>query len=278
MFEPLFVAATGLDGLQDEMTAITDNIANSQTTAFKRSRVEMESLFYTQRPFADYYSAALQQSYGFNENSSMSDLATQNLPIEFGTGMRISATTKDFAEGQMQTSNNPLDLAIKGEGFFKVRMQDGTFAYTRAGNFHKDNDGNLVTQNGNIVEPSIVFPEDTVTIVINSDGTVLTASESATQMNEIGQIPVVRFRNPAGLESMGQNLFKETPASGDAVEGTANESGFGAISQYTIESSNVDIISELTKMMMTQRVFDTVTKAVQSYEAMLTSLQQMKQA
>lgn len=263
MFQPLYVAATGLSTFQDEMLDITNNLANSKTTAYKKSRTEMESLFYVPKTFKNILEEAMEgQGIGINP--------------EFGTGVRIAATTKDFTQGQLETTNNPLDIAIEGDGFFQFQMPDGTMAYGRAGNLHIDNEGNLVDPNGHIVEPLIVFPEDVSSVTIRQDGTVLISVGQELTQTEIGQITLVRFSNPAGLESIGQNLYAETDASGIAVQGTAGQEGFGNIIQYALEGSNVDVISEMMKMVIVQRVFDTITKAVQSYETMLTSLERMK--
>ncbi|MBU0686341.1 MAG: flagellar basal-body rod protein FlgG [Candidatus Margulisbacteria bacterium] len=266
MFQPLYVAATGLDAFEKEMISITDNLANSNTVGFKKGRTEFESLYYIERTFQDE----------LNEQIMMQDGVGRNMPIEFGTGVKIAGTPKDFTQGTIEITNNPLDLAIQGEGFFQVQLADGTVAYSRAGNFHMDNEGNLVDPNGHIVEPEIVIPDGTTAININRDGTIWVSVNNEVTSTEIGQITLARFTNPVGLESIGQNLFKATAASGDPMIGYPIDDGYGAVAQYSVESSNVDIISEMMRMVMVQRVFDTVTKAVQSYEAMLAALQDMK--
>jgi flagellar basal-body rod protein FlgG len=265
MFQPLYVAATGLSALQDEMLEITDNLANAKTVAFKKGRAETESLFYIEKSFKDMLADAMTDS----------DVAPVN--IEYGTGVKISSTPRDFTQGSIETTSNPLDMAIQGEGFFQFRMPDNSIVYGRAGNLHLDNNGNLVDPNGRILEPSVVIPEGTTAIVIRTDGTVLVAQNNSVDYSEIGQISLARFSNPAGLKSLGQNLFQSTDASGDAMLGVASESGYGTINQYSVEQSNVDVITEMMQMVKVQRVFDTISKAVQSYEAMLTSLDRMKQ-
>jgi len=265
MFQPLYVAATGLSALQDEILDITNNIANAQTTAFKKGRAEMESLPYVEKSFKD----VLYQT--------MSGMETPPVNVEYGTGVRVASTPKDFSQGTIQTTSNQLDLAIQGEGFFQLKMPDGSLAYSRAGSFHIDNDGNLVDPNGKLLEPPIVIPTGTTLITIQADGTVLVVVNNENSMTEIGQIALSRFTNPAGLKSLGQNLYQATESSGQPVIGIANQDGLGAISQYSLEQSNVDVISEMVRMTMVQRVFDTVTKAVASYEGMLTSLDKMKQ-
>jgi len=264
MFQPLYVAATGLSAFQDELLNITNNLANAKTTGFKRGRTEMESLFYIEKSFKDELQRALGE--GIREISP-----------EFGTGVRVAATPKDFAQGTIETTNNPLDIAITGEGFIQVRMPDGSLAYTRAGNLHADNEGNLVDPNGHLLEPHIVLPEGTTSVVIRQDGTVLVSVNNELTQTEIGQITLAKFSNPGGLKSIGQNLYVSTESSGEPIVGNAGEEGFGVINQYALEGSNVDVISEMMRMVMVQRVFDTITKAVASYEGMLTSLERMKQ-
>ena len=265
MFQPLYVAATGLSAMQDEILAITNNLANAQTVAFKKGRTEMESLFFIEKSFKDMLYEA------------MSGTETPPVSVEYGTGVRVASTPRYFTQGSIEITNNPMDIAIKGEGFFRFKMADGASAYGRAGNLHIDNEGNLVDPNGHKIEPEIVLPEGTTSIVIQQDGTVLVAVDNEMEYSEIGQMDLARFTNPAGLKGIGQNLYQATEASGEPMLGIPGEEGFGMISQYALEQSNVDVISEMMRMVMVQRVFDTVTKAVQSYEGMLTSLQQMKQ-
>lgn len=265
MFQPLYVAATGLSAMEDEILSITNNLANAKTVGFKKGRAEMESLFYVEKSFKDMLYEA------------MSGYETPPVNVEYGTGVRIASTPRDFTQGSIDVTNNPLDIAIKGEGFLIYLMPDGTEAYGRAGNLHIDNEGNLVDPNGHMLQPEIVFPEGTTTVIIQQDGIVLAAVDNENEYSEIGQINLARFTNPSGLKSLGQNLFQATEASGAPSLGTAGEDGFGSINQYALEQSNVDVITEMMRMVMVQRVFDTVTKAVQSYEGMLTSIDRMKQ-
>lgn len=264
MFQPLYVAATGLSALQDDILNITNNVANSQTVAFKSGRTQMESLYYVEKSFKD----TLYQA--------MAGQDTPPVNVEYGTGVRISSTPKNFQQGAIETTTNASDLAIQGDGFFQFKLADGSIAYGRAGNLHVDNSNNLADPNGNIIEPGLVLPDNTTSLVVQADGTVFAAVNNETSYTEVGQINLARFTNPAGLKSMGQNLFQATEASGSAMIGIGGEEGFGAINQYALEKSNVDVISEMMNMVMVQRVFDTVTKAVQSYEGMLASLEKMK--
>lgn len=265
MFQPLYVAATGLSAMEDEILNITNNLSNAKTVAYKKGRTEMESLFYIEKSFKDVLYEA------------MSGSGTPPVNVEYGTGVRVASTPRDFTDGTIEVTNNALDIAVKGEGFFQFKMPDGKLAYGRAGNLHMDNDGNLVDPNGRILEPGIVLPEGTTSVVISQNGTVSVAVNNDTTYAEIGQINLARFTNPSGMKSIGQNLFESTEASGEPMIGVPSEDGYGAINQYALEQSNVDVMSEMMRMITVQRVFDTVTKAVQSYEGMLASLEKMKQ-
>jgi flagellar basal-body rod protein FlgG len=266
MFEPLYVAATGMNVFQNEMVDITNNLANARTVGFKAGRTEKESLFTIERTFQQelkdqMISQGVTPPYG---------------PTEYGTGVRVSATPKDFSQGTIETTNSPLDIAIQGDGFFKYQMADGTYAYGRAGNLHADDQGNFVDPNGHILQPQITLPTGTTRVLIRQDGTVSVSVNNSVQLQDIGQISLTRFMNPAGLQSLGQNLFVETDASGTPMDGVANTEGYGSISQNSLEGSNVDIMSEMMRMVIIQRVFDTVSKAVQSYDTILTSIERMK--
>lgn len=264
MFQPLYVAATGLSAIEEEIQNITNNLANARTVAFKKGRPEMESLSFIDKSFKDYLYEAM----------SGTDVPPVN--VEYGTGVRVASTSKDFTQGSIEVTNNPFDFAINGQGFFQVKMPDGTLAYTRAGNFHADNDGNLVDPNGRIVEPSIILPQGTTSVTVSQDGTVFAQINNQNNLTEIGQMTLARFTNPAGLKSVGQNLYQANEASGEAQVGIANQEGYGSVNQFSLEQSNVNEISEMMKMVISQRIFDTITKAVQSYEGLLTSLDRMK--
>ncbi len=251
---------------EDEMVDITNNLANASTVGFKKGRVEKESLYTIERTFqSELRDQMLKQG-----------IAPSFGPTEYGSGVRVAAASKDFSQGTIETTNNALDIAIQGNGFFQFSMPDGTFAYGRAGNLHADNEGNLVDPNGRKLEPEIVLPEGTTKVIIKQDGTVLASVNNSIDTQEVGQIALVKFFNPAGLKSIGQNMFVETEASGTPTIGVANQEGFGSINQYALENSNVDVISEMMRMVMLQRVFDTVSKAVQSYDGMLASVDKMK--
>jgi flagellar basal-body rod protein FlgG len=272
MFQPLYVASSGMEALEEEITNITNNLANSTTVGFKKTRTEMESLYYIQRDFAEELQRAVRRKEGV--------LSEFTLPIEMGTGVKVAATACDFSQGTIQITSRPFDLAIQGDGFFQYKMQDGSFAYGRAGNLHLDNDGHLVDANGHYLEPEITIPTDATQVTVRSDGVILVRVNNEVESSEVGQIDLARFPNPAGLKAIGQNLFVASESSGDPIVGRAGEEdqGYGNIAQYSLENSNVDIISEMMRMVMVQRVFDTIAKAVQSYEAILTAIGNMKQA
>lgn len=256
MFRQLFVGATGMDALEKDMTVITNNVANSKTIGFKKSRVEMENLF----------PQILDQAVAEIDSESHKPAG-----IEYGTGVRVVATPKDFSAGTVEITSNPLDLAIQGDGFFAVRMPDGTLSYTRAGNFHRDDVGNIVDPNGHILEPNIIIPQEASNIRVAADGGVFVKIGTSLEENMVGQLSITQFSNPAGLESIGQNLFRETSASGEAQEAVPAKEGAGTIAQYSLEGSNVDIVDEMMQMIITQRAFEIISKSIQVGENMMRS-------
>lgn len=256
MFRQLFVGATGMDALEKDMVVITNNVSNSKTVGFKKSRAEMENLF------PQIMDQVISEIDSNNKKPSN---------IELGSGVRVVSTPKDFAQGAMEVTTNPLDIAIQGEGFFAVRMPDGTLAYTRAGNFHRDDAGNVVDPNGHVLEPNLVLSPEVSSIRISSDGGVYTKLGDSMQESMAGQLSLYKFSNPAGLESIGQNLYKENSAAGEVVEGIPAKDGFGSVAQFSLESSNVDIVDEMMKMVITQRAFDIISKSIQVGENMMRS-------
>lgn len=264
MFQPLFIAATGLDTFENEISDVTNNLSNARTVGFKKGRTEKESLFYVDKSFPQYLTEA---------TNRQSEIPIGSL--NFGGGVRVGSTTQDFSQGSIEITNNPFDFAIQGEGFFQVRTPDGSLAYARAGNFHVDNEGNLVDPNGNIAEPAVTIPEGTAAIQVRTDG-VIFAQNAQGEQQEIGSFTLARFTNPSALKPVGRNLYQVTPASGEATVGTPTQDGFGSINQFSLEQSNVDVVSELTRMVLVQRVFETVSRAIQAYDGMLASLNQIR--
>jgi len=254
MIRALFTAATGLQAQQMNTDVIANNIANANTPGFKRDRLNFQDLLY--------------QTYRRAGQSTLTGSMVPN-SLRVGHGVRPIATQKIFMLGAAQTTDNPLDLMISGEGFFQVLTSDGSPAYTRDGTFKLDSEGNIVTADGLFLEPAISIPDNAVRIEIASDGTVSAQLGADTTLTQVGQIQLVRFQNPAGLDTIGQNLFRQTDASGDPIDGTPGEEGFGQIAQGFIEASNVSIVEELIQLIVAQRAFETNSRAVDAADQLL---------
>jgi len=254
MIRALFTAATGLQAQQMNTDVIANNIANANTPGFKRDRLNFQDLLY--------------QTY---RRAGQSTLTGSQVPnsLRVGHGVRPIATQKIFLLGAANPTGNSLDLMISGDGFFQVQLADGSIAYTRDGQFKLDSEGNVVTSDGLYTEPSVSIPADAIRIEISSDGTVSVQLGADTTLTQVGQIQLVRFQNPAGLETIGQNLFVETDASGDPLQGTPGEEGFGQIAQGFLEMSNVSIVEELVNLIIAQRAFETNSRAVEVSDQLL---------
>ena len=263
MLREFYVGASGMSAFEKIMVNITNNVSNSKTVGFKSTRTELENVF------PQVLDKAVQ-----NLNSQ----STKPSSTELGAGVKIVSTPKDFRQGAISVTNNQFDVAINGEGFLTFQTPNGEIAYSRAGNLNQDSEGNLVDPNGNILQPQIVVPNNTDTVRISSDGTVFVTLSGSTAEQVVGQIQLAKFINPAGLESIGGNLYKPTIASGEAAVGVPGQDNFGSISQYALESSNVDIIGEMMEMVITQRAFDIVTKAIQAGENMMKSAANIAQS
>lgn len=249
-----FTAATGMDAQQLRIDAIANNLANVNTTGFKRSRADFRDLFYE----------TIQAPGAASANGTA-------LPtgIQVGHGVRLAAMSPIHSQGDRVNTGRDFDLAIDGEGFFQVQRADGETVYTRDGAFSVDRDGAVVTSQGLELIPSIQVPTDAVQVTILSDGTVSVLTGQSTVPTDVGQIELVRFVNPAGLRSSGNNLLVQTDASGDPETGVADEDGFGAISQGALESSNVNIAEELVQMILAQRAFEVTSRVIQAGDEML---------
>jgi flagellar basal-body rod protein FlgG len=256
MFRQFYVGATGMSALEKTMVNITNNVSNSKTVGYKSTRTELENIF----------PQILERAV-----SRRDLLTTTPSNIELGAGVRIVSTPKDFRQGPIAITNNEFDVAINGDGFFVFRQVDGTQAYSRAGNLNRDSEGNLVDPNGNLLDPGITIPDNTEHFRIDPNGNVFVTLQNETDERLIGQIQLAKFVNPAGLQSIGGNLYVETVASGIPSISNAGENGLGSLSQFAVESSNVDIIGEMMEMIIVQRSFDIVSKAIQSGESMLKS-------
>jgi len=254
MNSALWVAKTGLDAQATRMTVISNNLANVATTGFKRGRAAFEDLLYQ----------TVRQAGG--QTSEQTQAPTG---LTLGTGVRVVATDRQFAQGNLQQTNNPLDLAVNGRGFFQVTLPDGTTAYTRDGGFQVDSQGQLVTNGGFQVSPGITIPEGTQNVTIGADGTVSVRLAGESAMQQIGSLTLADFVNPAGLQSQGENLYVETAASGAPQTGTPGLNGLGRIVQGSLESSNVNVVEELVNMIETQRAYEMNSKAISTTDQML---------
>lgn len=256
MLRALYTAATGSQSQQFNIDIIANNVANVNTTGYKKARAEFEDLL------SQTYSAA-----GTVGNQGTVD----PVGIQVGLGVQVSATQRVFLPGSLQQSGNPLDLAIQGEGFFPVLTDSGNLAYTRDGSFKRDANGTMVTSDGYPVQPNITIPSDATEIVIGLNGTVSVRQSGTTTLNQVGQLQLARFANPAGMENIGRNLFQETPASGSAVQGIAGQGDFAktTITQGFLEGSNVQIVEELINLITAQRAFEANSKVIQASDELL---------
>ncbi len=254
MNQSLWVAKTGLDAQQTRMSLISNNLANVNTTGFKRGRASFQDLMYqTVRQPGAQTSQQTQSPSG----------------LMVGTGTQVVSTEKMFTQGNLLQTNNAFDLAINGRGFFEVQLPDGSAAYTRDGGFQVDSQGQLVTASGYPLQPGINIPPNAQSVTIGSDGTVSVqlAGEAAPQ--QVGSVTVADFINPAGLQPKGENLFAETASSGTPQTGAPGQSGLGLLIQGSLESSNVNVVEELVNMIETQRAYEMNSKAISTTDQML---------
>ena len=254
MLRTFWIAASGMGSQQLNLDVIANNLANVNTVGFKRSRADFETLLYQESRLPG---AASSPDSEFPTGMSV------------GLGVRPVATQKIFSEGNIEETGNPLDMAIQGDGFYKITMPNGETAYTRAGAFKVDSEGKIVNSNGYAMDPEISIPEDTRSITISADGIVSVTQAGSNVPTEIGSIELVKFINPAGLRPIGQNLFMETTASGDEISGVPGEEGLGTIAQGFLENSNVNVVEEMVKMIVSQRAYEVNSKIIQSADEML---------
>ncbi|GHR03420.1 flagellar basal-body rod protein FlgG [Helicobacter pylori] len=261
MLRSLYSATSGMLAQQTHIDTTSNNIANVNTTGFKKSRADFNDLFYQAMQYA-------------GTNTSNTTLSPDGM--EVGLGVRPSAITKMFSQGSPKETENNLDIAITGKGFFQVQLPDGITAYTRSGNFKLDEQGNLVTSEGYLLIPQITLPEDTTQVNIGVDGTVSVTQGLQTTSNVIGQITLANFVNPAGLHSMGDNLFSITNASGEAIVGNPDSQGLGKLRQGFLELSNVRLVEEMTDLITAQRAYEANSKSIQTADAMLQTVNSLK--
>ncbi len=253
MVRSLWTAATGMKAQQLRMDVLSNNIANVNTTGFKKSRPDFQDLLY-QSIRGDGASATSSQQFPTS--------------MQIGLGTKNVAIQKNFSQGDFKETGNPLDMVIEGPGFFQVLQPNGTIAYTRAGTFKLDSTGNIVTSNGYLMEPAIAIPAGTVGITVGSDGTV--SVEDAFQTStQVGNINLANFVNPAGLKSVGKNLYLQTQSSGVPTLDVPGENGAGTMSQGFLEMSNVEIVEEMVNMIVAQRAYETNAKSIQTVDSML---------
>jgi flagellar basal-body rod protein FlgG len=250
----LHIAKTGLDAQQLRMSVIANNLANVSTTGFKKSRPAFEDLL---------YETLSQPGAASSQNTELPS------GLMLGTGVRSVATEKILTQGTLQRTENALDVAIEGRGYFQILLPDGSTAYSRDGSFSMNSQGQLVTADGNPVDPAVTIPSQTLSITIGKDGTVSALVAGSTTPTQIGSIQMADFINPQGLEPIGQNLFKETVSSGAPLTGTPGLNGLGQLVQGNLEGSNVNVVEELVNMIETQRSYEMKSKAIKTVDEML---------
>lgn len=260
MIRSLWIAKTGMEAQQTQLDTISHNLANVGTNGFKRGHVVFEDLIYQ----------SLRQA-----GAASSDQTQLPTGLQVGLGVRPVATSRIFTQGNLQQTSNNLDIAIKGSGFFQIQQPDGTTAYTRDGSFQVDATGQLVTNNGYVVQPGITIPAGAQSVTIAPDGTVSVALPGQATAQPIGQLTIASFVNPAGLDPKGMNLWGETAASGTPQAGAPGSNGLGLLQQGFVETSNVNVVEELVAMIATQRAYELNSKAIQTSDQMLQRLGQL---
>ena len=260
MIRSLWISKTGMEGQQNKLDAIANNLANVATNGYKRAGVVFEDLMYQNLRAAG------------TASSEQTDLPTG---LQVGLGVRVAASTRNFGQGALTQSGGNLDVAIKGQGFFQVQLPDGTTGYTRDGAFQVDANGQLVNSAGYVLQPGITIPANAQAVTIAADGTVQVKVPGQAATQTAGQIQLANFVNPAGLEPRGGNLFAETESSGTPNTGTPTNNGLGALQQGFLEGSNVNVVEELVSMIATQRAYELNSKAIQTSDQMLQRLGQL---
>ncbi|MDF1874902.1 flagellar basal-body rod protein FlgG [Sulfurimonas sp. SAG-AH-194-I05] len=261
MMQSLYTASTGMLAMQTQIDTTANNIANVNTIGFKKSRAEFADLMYHVMEYA---------------GTSTSDSTKSPTGIEVGLGVRATAINKIFTEGSLKQTDNQLDMAITGRGFFKMELPDGSEVYSKNGAFKIDDNGTIVNSDGYKLVPEIVVPADATNISIGTDGIVTVIQPGATTAAQVGQINTTNFINPAGLHSLGDNLYLETDSSGQPVEGVPGIDGLGTIRQGFVELSNVELVVELTDLITGQRAYDSNSKVITTSDEMLQTVNNLK--
>lgn len=261
MLRSLYTAATGMEAQQLKMDTIANNLANANTTGFKRTRAE----------FQDLLSETIVQATPAGPQGG-----GQPSPLQVGLGVKTGSTTRSMAQGDMISTQNPYDVAIEGQGYFRIQRGNGEIAFTRAGNFRVDETGRLVTQRGELVEPGITVPPETMALTIRPDGMVLAKVPGREQATELGVIELTTFTNPSALQAMGNNLFQPTAASGQELRLRPGEQAMGTLSQGFLETANVKAVEEMIDMITTQRSYEMNSKVIQTADQMLQKLTNLR--
>lgn len=254
----LSIAATGMLAQQRNVEVVSNNLANMNTTGYMRRRTEFQDLLYQNLRRAGSTSS---------ENGEVVPTG-----VQLGLGVKLAGVYRIHAQGNLSATDNPFDLAIQGRGFFQIEMPDGEIAYTRDGSFQLNAEGQIVTHDGYIVQPAVAIPQDAVDVTINQSGEVLVKLQDQVDLQNAGQLQLAVFANDAGLEAVGSNLFRETPGSGGALIGTPQSSGFGAILQGFLETSNVNAVEEITNLISAQRAYEMNSKVIQAADQMMATL------
>jgi len=261
MLRALWTAASGMTTQQINIDNIANNLANVNNAGFKKSRINFQDLLYQElRPAGAVTATGISHPTG----------------IQIGLGSNVVATEKIFSQGNFQETGNMLDIAIEGDGFFQVTLPDGNIGYTRAGSFKINSNGDIVTPEGYLLEPTINIPENATSINIGTDGTVSVTLPGEAEVSEVGNIELARFINPSGLKSIGNNIYLQTGASGEPTTGVPGEDGMGSIAQGVLEMSNVNVVEEMVNMITGQRAYEINSKAIQTGDQMLQIVNNLK--
>lgn len=261
MIRGLYTAASGMNAMQHQIDVTSNNIANVNTTGFKKDRAEFQDLIYE----------TLNYTAGQTTQTTLNPTG-----IDVGLGVRISNIQKEFTEGDLKMTGNPLDIAIVGKGFFEITMPNGEIAYSRNGNFKLNEDGTIVNGNGYPLEPEIVVPENVKDLTIGIDGLVTAKDPQTGDTIELGQIVLADFINPAGLSPLGDSLYMQSEASGDVIEGEPTTEQFGSLRQGMLESSNVKLVNEMVDLITAQRAYEANSKAITTADNMLDIVNRLK--
>lgn len=260
MLRALRTAASGMSAQQLYIDLVAHNLANVNTTGFKKGRAEFEDLLYQ----------TLKPAGGVEAQGSAPT------PLQVGHGTKLVAAAKIYSQGDSEVTGNPLDVAIEGDGFFQIQLPDGTTGYTRDGSFRIDSEGRLVNAHGYAMLPEVAVPEDTESVLINGQGQVFVRQAGSESVTDLGQLLLSRFVNPAGLEATGGNLLRQSPASGTPILGAPGELGIGTVKQGALERSNVSVVEEMINMIVAQRAFEINSKAIRSADDLLGLVSNLK--